>query len=69
MELGKLDRKLVIRTFWRGALFRLLAFVFWPWCLVMAATTGNWFVFPLLIAMTGIAVLVFRAPQLKAPQV
>lgn len=42
MELGKLNRKLVVGVFLSGAMLRLLVFVYWPWCLTMAAVTGDW---------------------------
>lgn len=69
MELGKVNRSLIVQTFWRGAVLRLNFFVFWPWCLTMAATTGNWIAYPILMAVTLIVRAVFKQPALPSPQV
>lgn len=35
MELGKLDRKAVLASFWRGAAIRMVLCVFFPWMAVV----------------------------------
>lgn len=51
MELGKLDRGLIIRSFWRGALTRLWLFIFMPFIVALGLQGEDWAPFSIAVGV------------------
>lgn len=61
MELGNLNRALILRALWRGTLIRLLLLVAGPWCLTMGLTSANWEGYAILGMVAAFLIAAFRS--------
>lgn len=60
MELGLLNRKLVMRSLWRGTLSRLLMLVVWPWCALMGFHSDTWELYVFIGLIAALVVFAMR---------
>jgi hypothetical protein len=60
MELGKLNRELIVTSLWRGTLLRLLMLVVWPWCAVMAVMSSQGVRYVAVGLVVSLAIKVLR---------
>lgn len=63
VELGKLTRGLIIRSFWRGALLRLWLLIFMPFIIALGSLGQDWLPFALGVGVftTFIALFLYTS--------